>query len=94
MGLDLTAAGGNSVLLNSLNCAKSNADKSMNGLMDTMEGVQPLMDILTLLAGIGGLSLKLPSLSDIAGEEDPLQAIEKLKTTLEELSQIADSLPV
>ncbi len=94
VGLDITAAGGNTVLLNSIDCAKKNADKSMNGMMDAMQGVTPLMEILTLLAGIGGLELKLPSLSDIAGEEDPLQAIEQLKTTLEELAQIADSLPV
>jgi hypothetical protein len=94
VGIDITSAGGNPVLLNSLDCAKKNADNAMQGMMDTMEGVQPLMDILSMLAGIGGLELKLPSLSDIAGEEDPLKAIEQLKTTLEELAQIADSLPV
>jgi hypothetical protein len=94
LGLDFSSASGNPVLLNSLNCAKNNAQKSMDGLSNTMEGVQPLFDLLTLLGSIGGLQLKLPSLSDIAGNEDPLQAIEQLKSTLEELQQIADSLPV
>jgi hypothetical protein len=94
IGLDITAAGDNPVLLDALNCAKSNSEKSMGALMDTMEGASSLMEILDLLAGISNLPLKLPSLSDIAGEEDPLQAIESLRNTLEELEQIADSLPV
>jgi len=94
IGLDLTAAQGNPVLLNALNCAQQNAQKSMDTLNSTMEGVQPLMDLLSLLGSIGGLQLKLPSISDLTGQEDPLQAIEQLKGVLEELEQIADSLPV
>jgi hypothetical protein len=94
VGIDLSSATGNPVLLNSLKCAQDNANKSMDGLMSSMEGVQPLLDIVQLLGGIAGLQLTMPSLSDIAGQEDPLQAIESLKNTLEELAQIADSLPV
>ena len=93
-GIDLQSATGNPVLLNSLQCAQSNANKSMDGLMSSMEGVQPLLEIVQLLGGIAQLPLKLPSLSDIAGQEDPLQVIEQLKNTIEELAQIADSLPV
>ena len=94
VGIDLSSATGNPVLLNSLKCAQDNASKSMDALMSSMEGVQPLLDIVQLLGGIAGLQLTMPSLSDIAGQEDPLQAIESLKNTLEELAQIADSLPV
>src|SRR5579872_229015 len=39
IGISLTGASGNPVLLNALNCAQSNAEKSMNGLTDTMQGV-------------------------------------------------------
>lgn len=92
--LDITEAGDNPVFLNSVQCAKQNSDKSMDTLMGTMEGAQSLMEILDMIAKIGNLPLKLPSLSDIAGEEDPLEAIEKLRDMLEELEQIADSLPV
>jgi len=93
-GIDISGAGDNPILLNSLNCAKSNADKSMQGLKDTMGGVEPLMELLSLLGSIGGLQLKLPSLADVTGQEDPLKAIEQLNVTLQELQQIADSLPV
>jgi hypothetical protein len=94
IGLQITEAGDNPILLGNIQCAKQNAEKSQQALMDSMEGAQSLMEILSLLGGIANLELKLPSLSDIAANEDPLQAIEQLRTALEELEQIADSLPV
>jgi hypothetical protein len=93
-GIDLASATGNPVLLNSMKCAQQNGQKSMDALMGSMEGVQPLLEIVELFGSIGGLDIKTPSLADIAKEEDPLKAIEKLRDTLEELAQIADSLPV
>jgi hypothetical protein len=94
VGIDLTSAAGNPVLLNSMKCAQQNGKKSMDALMGSMEGVQPLLEIIELLGGIGGLEIKMPSLSDITKEADPLKAIEKLRDTLEALAQLADSLPV
>jgi hypothetical protein len=94
VGIDLGSADGNPVTIAALKCAQENSKKSLDGMMQAMGGAQPLMDIVTMLGGIVGLKLKLPSLSDIAGEPDVLIALENLRNSLVEIEQIADSLPV
>jgi hypothetical protein len=94
VGIDLGSAQGNPVLLGSLTCAQENSKKSMDGMMQSMQGVQPLMDIVTTLSGIAGLKFQLPSLSDIAGQPDALTALQSLRDSLVQIEQIADSLPV
>jgi hypothetical protein len=94
VGIDLSSADGNPLLLASLTCAQENTAKSLEGMSGAMGGVQPLMDIVQGLGGIVGLNFTLPSLSDIAGEPEPLEMIRKLRDSLQQIEQVVNSLPV
>lgn len=94
VGIDLNAADGNPALLASLTCAQNNAEASLAQLMAALGAVQPLLDMMTPLLEMGGLSFKLPSMGEITGAKDITESLDKLEATLQELQQILDSLPV
>jgi hypothetical protein len=96
IGIDLNAAQGNPVLLASLNCAQTNAETSLNSLMQSMEGVMPLIDMVNIVLEIVGeppIELKplvTPSLSDLAEGVDPLQPIKDVRDVIQ---TVHDALP-
>lgn len=96
LGIDLNAAQGNPVLLASLSCAQTNAETSMNSLMQSMEGVQPLIEMVNIVLEIVGekpIELKpmaTPSLSDLADGEDPLKPIKDVRDAIQ---AVHDALP-
>jgi hypothetical protein len=92
VGIDLNAAEGNPVLLASLKCAQANSEASLNQLMQGLEAIQPLLDMVSPLLEMGGLSLKLPSLGDLKGAKDLTETLDKLESTLVELQNALDSI--
>jgi hypothetical protein len=91
VGIDLAATNGTPLVLGSLSCAKKNADTSLASLMDAMSGVQPLMDLIDLVAGVVGKDLGLPKLQlGGGGGQDPLQPIIDFRDALQE---IVDKIP-
>ncbi|MCA9875792.1 MAG: hypothetical protein KC441_19105 [Anaerolineales bacterium] len=96
VGIDLNAAQGNPVLLASLSCAQSNAETSLNSLMQSMEGVQPLIDMVNIIMEIIGQDpielspMATPSLSDLAEGVDPLQPVKDVRDVIQ---AVHDALP-
>ena len=93
VSIDLTAAEGNPVLLDTLLCAQSNAKTSMDNLMLSLQPVQPLLNMVTMVASIAGQSIGLPKLSDISANQDQAQTITTLKQSIASIKQVIDSLP-
>ena len=92
VGIDLNAAEGNPVLLASLECAKANSEVSLNQLMQGLAAIQPLLDMVSPLMEMGGLSLKLPSMGEATGAKDLVETLEKLESVLVELQNALDSI--
>jgi hypothetical protein len=96
VGIDLNAADGNPVMLANLTCAQDNAQRAFDGVMSSMEGVKPLLDIVSmLLEFVGQPPLVLPPLatpkpSDLLDGQDPLAP---LKTLRQALVTVNGSLP-
>lgn len=96
VGIDLNAAQGNPVLLASLSCAQTNAETSLNSLMQSMEGVQPLIEMVNIVLEIVNQdpielpALETPSLDDLAEGEDPIQPIKDVRDALQ---AVHDALP-
>ncbi len=91
--IDLRIAEGNPVLLASLSCAKKNGETQMDNLMLSLNPVQPLLDLVDMLAGIAGQSISLPKISDISVEKDKSATITKLNDSINSLKKVIDSLP-
>jgi hypothetical protein len=90
VGIDLNAEGGTPVLLNTLDCAKNNADTSLASLMSAMAPITPLMQLIDLITGIVGIQIgALPQLSLGTGP-DPLAPVIQFRDSL---AEIVDSLP-
>lgn len=91
-GIDLNAEGGTPLLLSTLSCASNNGDTSMAALMQSMEPIQPLLQMMELISDVIGLPLGLPTLNASAssGGSDPLQPIIEFHDKLQE---VVDALP-
>ncbi|MCU1221324.1 MAG: hypothetical protein JWM08_1242 [Candidatus Angelobacter sp.] len=90
VGIDLNAEGGTPLLLNTLDCAKGNADTSLAALMDAMGPIEPLLQLIEPITSIIGIDLSGLSLSGGSSGDDPLQPIIDFH---DKLSEIVDSLP-
>lgn len=96
IGIDLNAAQGNPVLLASLSCAQTNAETSLNSLMQSMEGVQPLIEMVNIVMEIIGQDpielqpMATPSLSELAEGEDPIKPVKDIRDAIQ---AVHDALP-
>jgi hypothetical protein len=90
-GVDLNAEGGTPLLLNTLDCAKGNADTSLASLMSAMEPIQPLLDLISPITSLIGIDLSNLSLSGSSSSgSDPIQPI---KDFHDALAEIVDAIP-
>jgi hypothetical protein len=92
--IDLNAANGNPVLLESLGCARDNAQTSMDNLMLSLEAIQPLLDMATSVGGVVGINVKLPALSEISVQKDHTQVITSLKQAVASMKEAINALPL
>lgn len=98
IGIDLNAAHGDPVLLAHLECAQENAQRTMEGMMNSMQGLEPIFELINMVLSIADqdpieppdLSAETPSLADLADGVDPLEPI---RTIVEVLEITADALP-
>ena len=100
IGIDLNAANGNPVLLDSLICAQNNANASMESLNQGMQGIQPLIQLVNMCLSIvdqdeivlPDMSAKTPTAAELLEGADPLEPIKAvrdvLQTALEALEPI------
>src|SRR5947209_11709651 len=61
-GIDLNSAEGNPVLLASLKCAQANAQTAADHLAASIGPIQPLLDMISMSAGMIGLNVALAPL--------------------------------
>jgi hypothetical protein len=92
--IDLKAADGNPVLRTSLECARDNAQTSIDNLMLSLEAIQPLLDMATSVARVVGIDLKLPALSDISTQQEHAQVIINLKQAVTTMQEAIKALPL
>jgi hypothetical protein len=90
--VDLNPAAVSPVLLASLSCAKANAEISMQGAMASLGPIQPLLEVVTSVAGVAGISLDLAI--DVSGAADTSEVISTLKTTITSIEEAINALPV
>jgi hypothetical protein len=94
-GIDLNSAEGNPTLKATLQCAQENAQRSAEHLAASVGPIQPLLDTVSMIAGIVGLNIALPPLSaTFQPGADMAEGVTKLKESVEQLKQVVDAIPV
>ncbi len=93
IGIDLSAAEGNPVLLANLQCAQDNSQVSLQHALAALEPIEPLFKLLDPLLSIAGVSLETPPLGDIAALENVNEAIEQLEGVVTTLDEVVGALP-
>jgi len=93
VSIDLTAAEGNPVLRDTLLCAQANAQTSIDNLLLSLQPIQPLLNMVTIVASIAQLPISLPNLSALTATQDLAQTITGLKQSIAAIQQVIDSIP-
>ena len=93
--IDLSMSEGNPVLRAQLECARDNADTSLDNLLKSLEPLQPILGSVTSLGGVAGLSIpELPDLSNISLEGGADGAITSVEEAIGTMRQVIESLPL
>jgi hypothetical protein len=93
-GIDLSSAEGNPVLTASLKCAQANAQTAAEHLAASVGPMQPLLDMISMIAEIVQLPITIPPLSAMfAPGADMAESVDKLKQAVEQLKQVVESIP-
>lgn len=101
VGLDLNAANGNPVLLDTLVCAQNNAQASIDTLNQGMQGIQPLIELMNICLGVVGqdpielpdLSAATPSAADLLAGADPLAPVKSVRDALQTALDVLEKVP-
>jgi len=91
--IDLNAAEGNPVLQAWLGCAQDNAKESMDNMMVSLQPLQPIMKVATMLIGLAKLPIQLPDLSNLSLDADASVTIASLKQAVDTLKSAVASIP-
>jgi hypothetical protein len=91
--IDIKSAEGNSALEQALKCAQDNAAASMDSVATSLEGLQPIIQMVTMIAGIAGISLK-PIMVPATAGADALETVQSLRDTIDGLAEVIDAIPL
>jgi hypothetical protein len=91
--IDLSAADGNPVLRDTLICAQNNAQTSMDNMMLSLQPLEPILKVATMLIGMTPLGIKLPDVSTLTASADKIEVVASLKQAVDQLKQAVDSIP-
>jgi hypothetical protein len=91
--IDLSAADGNPVLRDTLICAQNSAQTSMDNMMLSLQPLEPILKVATMLIGMTPLGIKLPDVSTLTASADKIEVVASLKQTVDQLKQAVDSIP-
>ncbi|ESA38302.1 hypothetical protein N836_33270 [Leptolyngbya sp. Heron Island J] len=89
---DLDPVSVSPVLTASLSCAQANAELSLEHVMASLGPVQPLIEMITLVADIAGIPLELSL--DVSASADSVEMISSLKETVSSIEATIEALPV
>ena len=90
VGIDLNAEGGTPLILNTLDCAKNNADTSLASLLAAMGPIEPLLALLQPITSLFNIDLSGMSFSGSSSSGDPLQPVIDFH---DKLAEIVNSIP-
>jgi len=101
LGIDLNAANGNPVLLDTLICAQNNANASMESLNQGMQGIQPLMQLVNMCLSIVGqdeivlpdMSASTPTAAELLEGADPLEPVKAVRDVLQTALEVLEKVP-
>ena len=91
--LDLAGADDNPALLGILECAKKNADTTMETVKQSVEPLAPIFQMVTILAEIAGQPVELPDLSSISAGVDATATLQPLLDAITGLEAVVESIP-
>jgi hypothetical protein len=91
--IDLSAADGNPVLRDTLMCAQNNAQTGIDNMMLSLQPIEPILNVTTMLIGMTPLGIKLPDVSAIAASADTTEVVTSLRQAVDQLKQAVDSIP-
>jgi hypothetical protein len=92
--LDFDGAKGNPTLTKALTCASNSADAALGNTMSSLQPLQFLMTIVSMLAGIAGQSLELPDFSSVTADVSAIEGtVSNLENAVQSLQSIVQSLP-
>ena len=91
--IDLSSAEGNPVLRASLECARENAQNSIDNLMLSLEPIKPLFDMSKSLAGVVGMELELPDVTELSKASGKVEVIGDIEKVTGKLKKTIESLP-
>jgi hypothetical protein len=91
--LDLSGAADNDALRGILDCAKKNADTTMDNVKKSVEPLEPIFQMISILADIAGQPIELPDMSAISAGVDASATLQPLMDTITGLEAIVESIP-
>jgi hypothetical protein len=101
-GIDLNAAQGNPVLLDSLLCAQENAQISFNNSMSAIEAIEPLISMVNNLLSVVGMdpievefpdpAATTPTLSELSGDVDPIEPVRTVRDAIQIAYEVLDTI--
>lgn len=91
--IDFASAEGNPALEQALQCAQDNAAASMDAVATSLEGLQPIIQMVTIIADIAQISLK-PIMVPATAGADALETVQSLRDTIDGLAAVIDAIPL
>ena len=91
--LDLSGAGDNDALRGILECAKKNADTTMDSVKKSVEPLEPIFQMVGILADLAGHPIELPDMSAISAGVDASATLQPLMDTITGLEAIVEAIP-
>lgn len=91
--IDFDSAEGNPALLEVLDCAKSNAQLTMEHVIAALGPIESILGSLTPIVEFGQLSIEFPSLSEISPDTDLTETVAKIDEAIDALQVVADAIP-
>ena len=91
--LDLSGADDNDALRGILECAKKNADTTMDSVKKSVEPLEPIFQMISILADIAGHPIEIPDMSAISAGVDASATLQPLMDTITGLEAIVEAIP-
>lgn len=91
--LEIDPASDNTTLNIALGCARKNAETALANATKSIEPLQPIFQMIGVIAGMAGVEVKLPDLSSLSAGADATATIEPLKEAVASLKAAIAALP-
>jgi hypothetical protein len=92
--IDLSSAEGNPAMQQSLSCAQASADAAMGNMLVSLKPLAPIMQSVSLIAGIAMPGLKLPDLASISADgSDVEKTVAGLESMVKTLRDLVETIP-